>query len=126
MLGRRAGLGWAGGGVRSALDPKPCPLTPYPCASAFALPPPTCAGTFKQQHDTGQNSKYVIVYPRVTCASASSAGGGGGGGGAGAPLVNTKSPEYIACAADLESFKQKVGVKVREGGRGRGAAGTGE
>ena len=33
-------------------------------------------GTFKQQHDTGQNLKYVIVYPRVTCSSAGKAAAG--------------------------------------------------
>ncbi len=26
-------------------------------------------GTFKQQHDTGQNLKYLIVYPHVACAN---------------------------------------------------------
>lgn len=71
-------------------------------------------GTFKQQHDTGQNAKVVIVYPRVSCASSSSVGAGGGKA-EGGEMVNTKSPEYIACAADLDSFKQKVALKVSQG-----------
>lgn len=75
-------------------------------------------GTFKQQHDTGQNLKYVIVYPRVAAAAAAAAlaaGAGGGGGKAGvspsAGLPDTKTPEYMAASAGLETFKQMVASK---------------
>ena len=68
-------------------------------------------GTFKQQHDTGQNAKVVIVYPRVACASSGSKGGAGDPGTT-AAQVDSKSPEYMACSADLESFKAKVAQKV--------------
>ena len=77
-------------------------------------------GTFKQQHDTGQNLKYVIVFPRVTCATAgtgtgAAAGMGKGGdamadGGSGA--LDTKSPEYIVCACELSTFKEIVASKT--------------
>ncbi len=75
-------------------------------------------GTFKQQHDTGQNLKYIIVYPRVTCASAGAGGGAGkgkaaaGGSGEGGELLDTKSPEYIVTACELATFKEIVNSKA--------------
>ena len=74
-------------------------------------------GTFKQQHDTGQNLKYVIVFPRVTCATAGAAGksdpaAAGGGGGGGGDALDTKSPEYIVCACELSTFKEIVASKT--------------
>ncbi len=71
-------------------------------------PDPSHAGTFKQQHDTGQNLKYVVVYPNVSCAS-----GGNDKAAEGGVAVNTKSPEYVMCSSDLEGFKKKVNQKVR-------------
>jgi hypothetical protein len=74
-------------------------------------------GTFKQQHDTGQNLKYLIVYPRVACAATAAAAAAGGkpaaGGGAAAePELDVKSPEYIVSACELETFKEIVHSKV--------------
>ncbi|GAX77342.1 hypothetical protein CEUSTIGMA_g4788.t1 [Chlamydomonas eustigma] len=63
-------------------------------------------GTFKQQHDTGQNLKYVIIYPRVACSTSTS------GKDEAVILVDPKSPQYIMCAADLEAFKTKFGQKI--------------
>ena len=70
-------------------------------------------GTFKQQHDTGQNLKYLIVFPRVTCASAGAAKAAAGGGGEGGEvLLDTKSPEYIVTACELTTFKEIVSSKT--------------
>eukprot|EP00955_Chlamydomonas_euryale_P032516 342083-Chlamydomonas_euryale.AAC.4 len=66
-----------------------------------------CAGTFKQQHDTGQNLKYVIVYPRVACSAAPT---GGESADAGTPAA--KTPQSIMCSADLDTFKKRVASKV--------------
>jgi hypothetical protein len=64
-------------------------------------------GTFKQQHDTGQNLKYLIVYPFVTCANKPA-----GGAEASEKPVDTSSPEYIACACESATFKDMVASKV--------------
>ncbi|KAJ1407382.1 hypothetical protein B484DRAFT_337264 [Ochromonadaceae sp. CCMP2298] len=64
-------------------------------------------GTFKQQHDTGQNLKYLIVYPHCTCASTEK-----GSDEADEVLMDTTSPEYIACACESSTFKDMVGKKV--------------
>lgn len=72
-------------------------------------------GTFKQQHDTGQNLKYVIVYPRVACSANDSKSGGnssGGKSGASADAVDPKTPEYMTASAGLDVFKQMVNSKV--------------
>lgn len=63
-------------------------------------------GTFKQQHDTGQNLKYIIVYPRVTCSEKPV------GGAAKEAVVDRSSPEYIACACEASTFKDMVASKV--------------
>ena len=70
-------------------------------------------GTFKQQHDTGQNLKYVIVYPRVAVAAAAVGGGGKAEGAlpSAAALPDTKTPEYMAACAGLETFRQMVASK---------------
>ncbi|KAG1665159.1 hypothetical protein FOA52_005540 [Chlamydomonas sp. UWO 241] len=64
-------------------------------------------GTFKQQHDTGQNLKYVVVYPHVACASAPPAAAGGDGRDGPA-----KSPAAVMCSADLELFKKRLASKT--------------
>jgi polyhydroxyalkanoate synthesis regulator phasin len=66
-------------------------------------------GTFKQQHDTGQNLKYIIVYPFVTCANAATTAGGGEGS---AVVVDPSSPEYIVCACESATLKDMVASKV--------------
>jgi polyhydroxyalkanoate synthesis regulator phasin len=65
-------------------------------------------GTFKQQHDTGQNLKYLIVYPFVQCANK----GASGGESAAEKPVDTSSPEYIVCACESATFKDMVASKV--------------
>lgn len=66
-------------------------------------------GTFKQQHDTGQNLKTIIVFPRVTCADTKSGGEApeqktGG--------FSTTSPEYIIAACEFSTFQDVVGTKA--------------
>jgi len=70
-------------------------------------------GTFKQQHDTGMNLKYLHVYPRVVC-STKSVGGSGGSGNTSvvSDLPDTKSPEYLVASASFDVFKQMVKSKV--------------
>lgn len=69
-------------------------------------------GTFKQQHDTGQNLKYVIVYPRVTCAEKGSGSGGSQGNSNESSQIDTSSPEYLVCASELSTFKDLINVKT--------------
>mmetsp|Transcript_18382 Transcript_18382/g.30807 ORF Transcript_18382/g.30807 Transcript_18382/m.30807 type:complete len:464 (+) Transcript_18382:108-1499(+) len=70
-------------------------------------------GTFKQQHDTGQNLKYLIVYPFVTCANnTGSAENDGLEDGSGTGVLDTTSPEYITCASEASTFKDMVSKKV--------------
>lgn len=66
-------------------------------------------GTYKQQHDTGQNLKYLIVYPRVACASGNA---GAKAGGAEEAAMDEHSPEYIAMVADKSTFQDMVGAKI--------------
>jgi hypothetical protein len=68
-------------------------------------------GTYKQQHDTGQNLKYLIVYPRVTCSEVKE-GGPNGEGESGAE-VDTSSPEYIVNSCEMSTFMEIVGAKVQ-------------
>jgi hypothetical protein len=67
-------------------------------------------GTYKQQHDTGQNLKYLIIYPRVACASAPAAAGSTNA--AEASMMDEHSPEYVALVADKATFQDMVGAKV--------------
>eukprot|EP01035_Chromulina_nebulosa_P030499 gene30499-40527_t len=66
-------------------------------------------GTFKQQHDTGQNLKYLIVYPNVSCSKASaSPSDNQKESSTASAAVNTSSPEYIVSACELATFKEIV------------------
>lgn len=67
-------------------------------------------GTFKQQHDTGQNLKYLIVYPHVACANAAAMGDGADANSA--PAIDESSPEYIVCASEIGTFRDIVSSKV--------------
>ena len=69
-------------------------------------------GTFKQQHDTGQNLKYVIVYPHVTCSSAGKAAAGTNASTDNSAVLDTNTPEYIVTACVLATFKDIVNSKV--------------
>jgi hypothetical protein len=66
-------------------------------------------GFFKQQHDTGQNLKYLVVYPFVACAPKE-----GGGDLKAEPveeLLDTTSPDYLVSACELSTFKDIVASK---------------
>ena len=69
-------------------------------------------GTFKQQHDTGQNLKYLHVYPHVACANSSSGRGGGEKGSAETVAIDESSPEYIVSASEVATFREIVSSKV--------------
>jgi hypothetical protein len=66
------------------------------------------AGTYKQQHDTGQNIKVVHVFPRVEVQG----GGGGGEDEDGGDLVALQTPEALVVMAKLDTFKKMVASKV--------------
>lgn len=65
-------------------------------------------GTFKQQHDTGKNLIYIIVFPRVTWTGEAS----GGDMKDEASQVDQSSPEYLCTASTLQTFKEIVQVKL--------------
>jgi hypothetical protein len=63
-------------------------------------------GTYKQQHDTGQNLKYLIVFPFVACAQQSS------NGVSQQNPVDQSSPEYIVIASKMDIFPDIIRSKV--------------
>lgn len=65
-------------------------------------------GTFKQQHDTGKNLIYIIVFPRVTCSAAAA----GDAKEDASNSVDTNSPEYLCMASSLDMFKDIVQRKL--------------
>lgn len=69
-----------------------------------------CQGTFKQQHDTGQNLKTIIVFPRVACANVISQSSSNKT--AEETAVNTNSPEYVVMACELATLKDIVNSKL--------------
>jgi polyhydroxyalkanoate synthesis regulator phasin len=66
-------------------------------------------GTFKQQHDTGQNLKYVIVYPHVACSQAKK----GGEKTSTDAVMDESSPEFIVIASEVATFQDIVAAKFR-------------
>lgn len=66
-------------------------------------------GTYKQQHDTGQNLKYLIVYPRVACASA---GAKKADSGSAEVALDQNAPEYIVVACERATLPDIVAHKV--------------
>lgn len=66
-------------------------------------------GTFKHQHDVGQNLKYVIVYPHVACATAKASSSGASNSEL---VMDESSPEYIVLACELPTFQEIVTSKV--------------
>jgi hypothetical protein len=60
-------------------------------------------GTYKTQHDTGQNLKYVIVFPRLNVSADQSAA---------SEKVDSTSPEYIVSACDMSTFQEVIRNKV--------------
>ena len=73
----------------------------------------SCAASYKQQHDTGQDLKFFHVYPRVTLMSSGGADGGGAEEGASSTLSSLGSPSYLATACAFETFKKMVGAKTQ-------------
>jgi len=69
-------------------------------------------GTFKQQHDTGKNLIYIIVFPHVTCSTAGAIGGAGDEKEAAEGTLDTKSPEFLCIASDFDTFKEMVQKKL--------------
>ncbi|GBG33404.1 Hypothetical Protein FCC1311_096272 [Hondaea fermentalgiana] len=72
-----------------------------------------CAGSFKFQHDTGKNMKYVHVFPRVDDSvededDGDDSNGAGGGQRGGSPL----SAEWLCIASQMKTFQQMVNAKM--------------
>ena len=67
-------------------------------------------GTYKQQHDTGQNLKYLIVFPHVKCANQKSEEAASDASPSG---LNTSSKEYIVSACELSTFQEIVASKTQ-------------
>lgn len=66
-------------------------------------------GTFKHQHDTGQNLKVIIVFPHVTCGQAKTSSLPASSS---TPGVDVNSKEYLLTSAELDTFKEIVNHKV--------------
>lgn len=67
-------------------------------------------GTFKQQHDTGQNLKYIIVYPRVLIANVKNSDVALNE----SALVDTSTPEYILkTCTEMPTFSEIVLSKTQ-------------
>eukprot|EP00981_Chlorochromonas_danica_P003212 scaffold633_cov288-Ochromonas_danica.AAC.47 len=79
-------------------------------------------GSYKHQHDTGQNLKYLIVFPRLVCGqnhgqpstttTTTAGAGGGGGGGKEEVLRDTSSPHYLLLTSPLPTFQAMIADKV--------------
>jgi hypothetical protein len=69
-------------------------------------------GTFKHQHDTGQNIKTIIVFPHVLCCQKKAPGAATSGSAAAASAPAANSPETIVRAAGLDTFKEIVASKT--------------
>jgi len=67
-------------------------------------------GTYKQQHDTGQNLKTLSVFPRVSCANVKSIDPTTVSS---SPVADTNSPEYLVTACELSTFKEIVASKTQ-------------
>jgi hypothetical protein len=67
-------------------------------------------GTFKQQHDTGQNLKYLIVFPHISCSK--SATNGTKADSEAEPALDEKSPDYIVMACEKATLIDIVESKV--------------
>lgn len=65
-------------------------------------------GSFKQQHDTGKNLIYIIVYPKITWRPDA----GNGDEEEAGELIDSKSPEYLVTAASLEVFEDILDRKL--------------
>lgn len=66
-------------------------------------------GTYKYQHDTGANLKYVIVYPHVACANKPVASDATEKKSS----PSTSSPEYLVVTASTATLQEIVAAKVQ-------------
>jgi hypothetical protein len=66
-------------------------------------------GTFKHQHDTGQNLKVVVVFPNLTCGQTKTSAQSSPPAEA---RVDVNSKEYLLITAELDTFKEIVNHKV--------------
>lgn len=71
-----------------------------------------CAGTYKYQHDTDKDLKYLHVFPKVEIVSAGGDGDGVNGGGDRTGGGNARSPEYQCCSCTFEEFIDLVAMNV--------------
>ena len=72
-------------------------------------------GSFKQQHDTGKNLIYIIVFPHVECAHTDPLGvekEAAGSSNEEDEYLNESSPSYIVTAANLDIFKDIVRLNL--------------
>lgn len=67
-------------------------------------------GTFKRQHDTGKDLIFFNVFPHVACSSAKDSSDGKDAKTE--PVLDTRSPEYLCMAAEMETFKEIVQSKL--------------
>jgi len=73
----------------------------------------SCAASYKQQHDTGQDLKFFHVYPRATLTTAAAGGSGGAEESGSSSLASLGSPSYLATACAFETFKKMVAAKTQ-------------
>jgi len=73
-----------------------------------------CAGSFKFQHDTGKNEKFVHVFPKIKGASAGGAGAGEAGDGAevDGASAGPLTAEWLCVASNLSTFKDMSKAKL--------------
>lgn len=73
-----------------------------------------CAGTFKQQHDTDKDLKFLHVFPKMELT-----GPAAGGGGVAdeeqqeASLLDLGSPAYLATVCSFSTFQKMVASKTQ-------------
>lgn len=77
-----------------------------------------CAGTFKQQHDTGKNLKTVVVFPKVVAGDAAGDANEGGMqnlslGGGGDSVLPESSPEHSVAFASQSTFERMLSSKCQ-------------
>ena len=70
-----------------------------------------CMGTYKYQHDTDQDLKYLHVFPKVDLSAAAAEAAGADTGGAGGD-AGPNSPEYQCVACTLEEFQELVAMNT--------------
>jgi len=67
-----------------------------------------CAGTYKQQHDTGKNLKTVVVFPKVNLNVANELNTASSSAGR---IVDSNSPGYKLATAPMSIFENMVASK---------------